>query len=742
MANDINLLSLLPYIPPGDLTYQEWLSVGMALKEGGYTASDWDDWSRSDIGRYHPGECERKWASFQGCPTPVTGGTLVQMAKEHGWHPGGQDDSPGYELDWDSIIGTREGVLVDKGWLEGKDVHEPSNWNPVAELTKYLETLFEASENVGYVTQSWEKDGKHFPSKGSWDRTAGELIEQLNKCGGDIGAVLGDYNPEVGAWIRFNPLDGNGVKNANVTEYRYALVESDSMELEQQHAMIRELELPVACMVYSGGKSVHAIVKIEAGSYEEYRKRVDYLYGVLQKNGMQVDVQNKNPSRLSRMPGVTRNGHKQFLMATNIGKASFKEWQEWIEAATDDLGDLDEEEMGVGGNPPPQLIEGVLRHGHKMLVVGPSKAGKSFALIELAISISEGIPWLGFPCAKGKVMYVNLELDKESCKDRFAQIRKSMNAPMTQSVSIWNLRGKSVPMDKLAPKLIRRAEKKNYAAIIIDPIYKIITGDENSADQMAFFCNQFDLVCTKLGCAVIYCHHHSKGGQGQKRSMDRASGSGVFARDPDALLDMIELELTDSIIKEETDRETIAVCTRYLDRYSPDWQDDVSQDDMCVARTMLDTCRNRLCGSIHEALLRDVEAAEKAVKSRTAWRVEGTLREFPKFPPVQVWFDYPRHRVDDRGILKDLESESAAPAWQRASKKAKLKAKEKAVDKKQEFETAVNNCNMGEPPTVKDLAEWYSSTGKEVPERTIRSWVKKFGFYIDKNNGKIVKAEP
>lgn len=740
MANDIDLRSLLPYIPPGELNYQEWISVGMALKEGGYTASDWDDWSRSDIGRYHPGECERKWASFQGCPTPVTGGTLVQMAKEHGWHPGGHDDGPGYELDWDSIIGSRDGVLVDKGWLEGKDVHEPSNWNPVAELTKYLETLFEASENVGYVTQSWEKEGKHFPSKGSWDRTAGELIEQLNKCGGDIGAVLGDYNPEVGAWIRFNPLDGNGVKNANVTEYRYALVESDSMELEQQHAMIRELELPVACMVYSGGKSVHAIVKIEAANYEEYRKRVDYLYGVLQKNGMQVDVQNKNPSRLSRMPGVMRKGHKQFLMATNIGKASFKEWQEWIEAATDDLGELDEEEMGIGGNPPPQLIEGVLRHGHKMLVVGPSKAGKSFALIELAISISEGIPWLGFPCAKGKVMYVNLELDKESCKDRFAQIRKALNAPMTQSVSIWNLRGKSVPMDKLAPKLIRRAEKKNYAAIIIDPIYKIITGDENSADQMAFFCNQFDLVCTKLGCAVIYCHHHSKGGQGQKRSMDRASGSGVFARDPDALLDMIELELTDAIIKEETDRETIAVCTRYLDRNSPDWQDDVSQDDMCVARTMLDTCRNRLCSSLYESLLRDVDAAEKAVRSRTAWRVEGTLREFPKFPPVQVWFDYPRHRVDDRGILKDLESESAAPAWRKASGKAKVKAKEKAASEKQKFEDAVNNCNMGEPPTLKDLVQWYSDSGKEVTERTIRNWVKKFGFSIDKNNGAVVKS--
>ena len=56
---------------------------------------------------------------------------------------------------------------------------------------------------------------------------------------------------------------------------------------------------------------------------------------------------------------------------------------------------------------------------------------------------------------------------------------------------------------------------------------------------------------------MIYCHHHSKGSQGNKRSMDRASGSGVFARDPDALLDLIELDLSDDLLKQQ---ENNAVC--------------------------------------------------------------------------------------------------------------------------------------------------------------------------------------
>lgn len=740
---DMDLLSVLPYIPPSELDYQGWVNVGMALKEAGYTWQNWDDWSRLDSGRYHPGECRRKWDSFHGSASPITGGTIVQMAKDRGWRPQA-DDGPGYELGWDDIIGSRDGVLVDQGWLEGKEVREPETWDPVKDLTKYLEVLFEASENVGYVTESWERDGEHFPSKGLCDRTAGELIEQLNKYQ-NIEDVFGDYNPQVGAWIRFNPLDGKGVKNENVTDYRYALVESDCMELEQQHALIQELELPAACLVYSGGKSIHAIVKIEAANYEEYRKRVDYLYNVLKKNGLPVDTQNKNPSRLSRMPGVTRNGHKQFLMATNIGKTGFKEWQEWIESVTDELPNPEGLE-DVWDNLPelaPPLIDGVLRQGHKMLIAGPSKAGKSYSLIELTCAIAEGKDWLGWKCSQGRVMYVNLELDRASCLHRFKDIYTAMGwePRCIRNIDIWNLRGKSVPMDKLAPKLIRRASKKNYIAIIIDPIYKIITGDENSADQMAQFCNQFDLVCTELGCAVIYCHHHSKGGQGQKRSMDRASGSGVFARDPDALIDMIQLEVPETVYQTELDKEIIRLCIRYLDKYAMYWRDDVSQDDMCVARIMREVCSRRLSAPVYAQLVQDIAAAEKAVHGRTAWRVEGTLREFSKFSPVNMWFDYPRHRIDDSGILGDLASDGEQPPWRKAANKNKNRLESERRSKATEFEDAVQNCNMGEPPTINDLAQWYSSSGKNVDNRTIRNWVKKFGFYIDKNTGKVLKLE-
>ena len=331
--------------------------------------------------------------------------------------------------------------------------------------------------------------------------------------------------------------------------------------------------------------------------------------------------------------------------------------------------------------------------------------------------------------------YVNLELDRASCLHRFRDVYKALGIrpENLKNIDIWNLRGRSTPMDRLAPKLIRRAREKNYIAVILDPIYKVITGDENSADQMAAFCNQFDKICTELNTAVIYCHHHSKGNQAGKRTMDRASGSGVFARDPDALLDMSELPLSDSIIKQLENNGVCKVCCQWLDRFGK--IDEASQDDMCSEVKMRDICRESLPEQTFELMMKEVERARKIVQSRTAWRIDGTLREFAKFPPVNLWFDYPVHKVDTTGILKDVTDTDTRPFHERATEKRKQKAADRNEQNRIKFENAVNLCNAGEPPTTAQLAEYL-----DLEVRTVRNWVKKYGYEINKNTNLVEKA--
>ena len=61
--------------------------------------------------------------------------------------------------------------------------------------------------------------------------------------------------------------------------------------------------------------------------------------------------------------------------------------------------------------------------------------------------------------------------------------------------------------------------------------------------------------------------------------MDRASGSGVFARDPDALLDLIELEITEALLKQEENKTVCELCQTEIKRLR--MLSEVSQDDLC-----------------------------------------------------------------------------------------------------------------------------------------------------------------
>lgn len=614
MARDgdhADLAEALDFIDPAALDYQTWVGVGMALKESGLSCDVWDSWSRRDPTRYHEGECAKKWAGFgHGGGSPLGSGTVAKMAREAGWEPSGE--GRGQALAWDGVI---SGPMLDPSWVEPAEV-TPSDKSGAQQLSEYLQALFEPEDYVGYCMESCERDGRFVPANsGCYTRTCGDILRDLDRYG-DVSTALGGYDIEAGAWVRFNPLDGKGVRNVDVAEYRYALVESDAVSREQQLSIIRALRLPCAAIVDSGRKSIHAVVRVEAGTYDEYRRRVDALYRVCNENGLEVDGQNKNPSRLSRMPGVTRGESIQSLVSGPCGCATWDEWLDWVQSESDNLPEDSHADWDEPIRLAPPLIgtedAGILRQGQKMVLAGPSKAGKSFALIDLAEAICCGGRWLGYPCAEGPVYYVNLEIADESFRNRQHMVwddreRQGDVGSGLKSVKDnfyrLDLRGHAAELSQLAPTIVRRILKRGprgtFKAVVIDPIYKVNGGDENDARAISQFTNQLDRISQECGCAVIYAHHHAKGQMGQRKSMDRMSGSGVFARDADSILDLTELEVPDG------------------ER-----------------------------GRIGDA---------------TAWRMTATLREFRSPDPIDLLFEFPRFYRDADGLLSRFEVEGADP---------------------------------------------------------------------------------
>lgn len=659
---------LLRHIPCGQLSYQEWTNVGAALHKEGLPCSLWDEWSASDPYRYHAGECEKKWNTFgRYGGTEVTMGSVYHMAQEHGWSP---IDSI-HVYGWDDMITADEEKST--GWHHDDTVQNmpavQEDYSAIRDITDYLSALFEPEDKVCIVTTaSQDEDGKWRPYGGSASRTCKQLLDSMTiHKDTPISDTFGTTNDDAGVWVCFNPMDGSGRKNSSVTSFRYALVESDEQDIDTQYALLQDLKLPIKMLVHSGGKSLHAIVNIGAVDYKQYQERVDYLYTVCRRRGLVVDTQDKNPARLSRMPGFKRGDKWQYIVGRDMGLSDWVEWNHYIE---DEMVEpLTVVNLGEIWNemPPlkPELIEGIIRQGHKMLVVSSSKAGKTFVLIELAISIAEGRRWIGFQCKRGRVLYLNMELDEASFDDRMKRVYDALELTNRhpENIDIVHLRGKIEKLDRLVPQINRTLKTKEYVAVILDPTYKLGIGDENAADQVTSFCNAIDKIAN-TGVSVIYAHHHSKGAQGSKASMDRASGSGVFARDADALLDMIELRIP-------------------ADR--------------------LDEAKN--------------EYGERV----TAWRMDATLREFQRIEPVDLFFSYPLHELDAGGILKEANLEENERSMENGREMGNLAKKAKKAANKADLSEAIARDEefSGKRKTQKEYAEEFG-----VTDRTIRGWMR------------------
>lgn len=196
---------------------------------------------------------------------------------------------------------------------------------------------------------------------------------------------------------------------------------------------------------------------------------------------------------------------------------------------------------------PPQLIEGVLHQGTKMVVGGGSKSFKTWILLDLALSVAYGKPWLRFPTSAGKVLFVNLEIQDAFFQSRLMEVAVAKGIKVNPSnIDVWNLRGHSAPYAQIVPKILDRIKEQSYSLIILDPIYKLYgTTDENSAGEVAQLLNTLERVCCETKAAVAFGAHFSKGNQSEKEAIDRIAGSGVFGRDPDSILSITRHEEED-----------------------------------------------------------------------------------------------------------------------------------------------------------------------------------------------------
>lgn len=184
------------------------------------------------------------------------------------------------------------------------DLYDASPIKPAEDFHKdgvvLLEHLFNSGEQVNFVLNfKINKRASGLEKADPNDSGVTEERDQIVR----IWKVDGVPFSDAGGWLRINPVLG-GITDQHVTSLRHMLVEFDKIPIEFQISFFARFKAPICAILTSGGSSIHAWLKVNCATRPEFDALFLKVQNHLSRFGM--DSQNKNPARLSRLPGAIR----------------------------------------------------------------------------------------------------------------------------------------------------------------------------------------------------------------------------------------------------------------------------------------------------------------------------------------------------------------------------------------------------------------------------------------------------
>lgn len=380
-----------------------------------------------------------------------------------------------------------------------------------------LTAAFAEGEGISITEATMQDEGdRAVPAGSGVVLTREEWLKKLDARDGDPNRIWSSSdNP--GAFIRINPLRIGGKSDNDVTAFRHALIEFDSCSIEEQWHIIQSSGLPVTAVIHSGGKSLHAWVRVDAADRVEYASRVKLLMDEFGKYG--ADEKNKNPSRFSRLAGMRRGTSHQSLLAVNIGCGSWIEWQAKQDGVgTHEFRIKDLLEFDPDNDPNSMLGRRWLCKGHSCLLVGASGIGKSTLTMQLVVQWAAGLSPFGVrPVKPLKMLVIQAENDIGDLCEQFRGAASDPIMPRTaESAKILQdnivfVRDTVHTGREFVERLQTLIDLHRPDMVWIDPLMSYI-GDDISDQRVAssFLRNWLGPLLEASGVVLMVVHHVRK----------------------------------------------------------------------------------------------------------------------------------------------------------------------------------------------------------------------------------------
>jgi RecA-family ATPase len=418
-----------------------------------------------------------------------------------------------------------------KGWLGGRERTVGSNGRLMFDPKRVAEIAFGAvplttsdlllaafkDEDIVCITHEagQTEDGRFFPaSKGNF-LTRAEWIKRF--FGPDGKTIFTGL--EAGAWIRINPFKADDFSgtDGSVASYRNVLVEFDKKAKDEQIAIFQQSNLPITALIDSGGKSVHAWVRVDAETKEQWEERRNTVYDFLADH--EPDPQNKNPSRWSRLGGVMRGDKEQKILALKVGAEDWDSWVVWRDGQDlpEELNTDFLETYDTQHDPNHMIGHGRwLCRGGSLLITGQSGIGKSSFTMQTACSWALGRELFGIPVKKPlRIGVVQAECDVGDLAEAYQGVTSAMGlTPADRQVLKENLRfyTETTKTGKDFADLVRKiVVRMKLDVIFCDPLLSYVGGDLSKQEVASHFLrNLIQPILKDTGCIIVFTHHEGK----------------------------------------------------------------------------------------------------------------------------------------------------------------------------------------------------------------------------------------
>lgn len=183
------------------------------------------------------------------------------------------------------------------------------------------------------------------------------------------------------------------------------------------------------------------------------------------------------------------------------------------------------------------IIDGLIRRGETLNVIGAPKVGKSWFAYQVAYAVATGGRFLDrFDCRRSTVLLIDNELHAETLAYRLDETGDALSVPIRDrdGILVHCLRGECRSFQTIAD-IIDNHTDHDIGLVIVDAFYRMLPPgvSENDNAGMTSVYNLIDQYAARIGAAWLNVHHSSKGNQGDKAITDVGAGAGSQSRATD-----------------------------------------------------------------------------------------------------------------------------------------------------------------------------------------------------------------